>query len=48
LQIGLSTYMLLIIITSTGDGLLDLLTSTTLNDLELPKRVFGKFFAIFS
>jgi len=43
-------YMLayvLLIITSTSDGLLDLLRSMTLNDLELPKRVFSEFFAIF-
>jgi len=34
---------MLLIITSTGDKLLDLLTSMTLNDLEPPKRFLVNF-----
>jgi len=38
-----------VIITSTGDevSFSDLLTSMTLNDLELSKKFFSEFFAIF-
>jgi len=32
---------------STGHGFLVFLTSMTLNDLQLPKKVFGEFFAFF-
>jgi len=38
---------MLLIITSTGDGFLDLSMSITLNDLEPPKGIFGEFFALF-
>jgi len=37
---------MLLIITSTGDKLLELSTSMTLNDLEPRKKGFSEFFAI--